>query len=236
MLKYKRILLKLSGESLLGQASHGIDASRLESFAAQIARIRQMGAEIGLVVGGGNIFRGLAGSRIGYDRVKGDYMGMLATVINGLALQSALLTLKTPSLLFTSIRMEPVAEYWNRDKATRALAAGEICIYSGGTGNPFFTTDTTAALRGAETGCEILLKGTRVDGVYSADPEKDPTATRYDSLTFDEAIDKNLKIMDQTAFALCKENNLPVLVFDMNTPGNLERLLSGENIGTVIRN
>ncbi len=236
MLKYKRILLKLSGESLLGQASHGIDATRLESFAAQIARIRKMGAEIGLVIGGGNIFRGLAGSRIGYDRVKGDYMGMLATVINGLALQSALLNLKTPSRLFTSIRMEPVAEYWNRDKATRALAAGEICIYSGGTGNPFFTTDTTAALRGAETGCEILLKGTRVDGVYSADPEKDPTATRYDSLTFDEAIDKNLKIMDQTAFALCKENNLPVLVFDMNTPGNLERLLSGENIGTVIRN
>jgi uridylate kinase len=236
MILYKRVLLKLSGESLLGKANHGIDAAQLESFAAQVAEIREMGVEAGLVIGGGNIFRGLSGAREGYDRVKGDYMGMLATVINGLALQSAFIKKNVPSRLFSSIRMEPVAEYWNRDKVSKALAAGEICIYSGGTGNPYFTTDTTAALRGAETGCEVLLKGTRVDGVYSADPEKDRAATRFESLTFDQAIDQNLKIMDQTAFTLCKENNLPIIVFDMNTRGNLKRLLSGEKIGTLIHN
>jgi uridylate kinase len=234
MKTYKRILLKLSGESLLGQSSHGIDSIKLESFAAQVAEIRKMGIETGLVIGGGNIFRGLSGARAGYDRVKGDYMGMLATVINGLALQSAFLKVKVPSRLFTSIRMEPVAEYWNRDKVNQALASGEICIFSGGTGNPFFTTDTTAALRGVEIDAEVLIKGTRVDGVYSSDPEKDKSAVRYETLTFDEAINLNLKIMDQTAFTLCKENSLPVIVFDMNQPDNLKRLLSGEKIGTII--
>lgn len=234
MKTYKRILLKLSGESLLGQSSHGIDIVKLESFAAQVAEIRQMGIETGLVIGGGNIFRGLSGARAGYDRVKGDYMGMLATVINGLSLQSAFSKVKVPSRLFTSIRMEPVAEYWNRDKVNQALTSGEICIFSGGTGNPFFTTDTTAALRGVEIDAEVLIKGTRVDGVYSSDPEKDKSAVRYESLTFDEAINLNLKIMDQTAFTLCKENNLPVIVFDMNQPDNLKKLLSGEKIGTIV--
>jgi len=235
MATYKRILLKLSGESLLGQSSHGIDTGRLESFTSQVAEIHDLGVQIGLVIGGGNIFRGLSGEKAGYDRVKGDYMGMLATVINGLALQSAFRRSGTPSRLFTAIRMEPVAEYWHRDKAVEALEAGHICIFSGGTGNPFFTTDTTAALRGVEIGAEILLKGTRVDGVYTADPEKNPQAERFDRITFDEVITRNLKIMDQTAFTLCRENNLPILVFDMNTPGNLKRLISGEKIGTIIQ-
>jgi uridylate kinase len=234
MASYKRILLKLSGESLMGNSSHGIDTAQLESFTDQVSEIRQMGVQVGLVIGGGNIFRGLSGQKAGYDRVKGDYMGMLATVVNGLALQSAFLRTNTPSRLFTAIRMEPVAEYWHRDKVVEALEAGQICIFSAGTGNPFFTTDTTAALRGVETGAEILLKGTRVDGVYTADPEKDPSAVRFDSITFDEVISRNLKIMDQTAFTLCRENNLPIMVFDMNTPGNLKRLISGEKIGTVI--
>lgn len=233
-MKYKRILLKLSGESLSGGSAGGIDPLRLETFAGEVAEIRQMGVEIGLVVGGGNIFRGLAGTGAGFDRVKGDYMGMLATVINGLALQSAFLKSGVPSRLFTAIRMEPVAEYWFRDRVTEALKAGEICIFSAGTGNPLFTTDTTAALRGVETGADVLLKGTRVDGVYSADPEKDPSAVRYDRITFQEAIKMNLRIMDQTAFTLCLENNLPVIVFDMTTPGNLRRLVSGENIGTIV--
>lgn len=235
MASYKRILLKLSGESLMGNSSHGIDTAQLESFTDQVSEIRQMGVQVGLVIGGGNIFRGLSGQKAGYDRVKGDYMGMLATVVNGLALQSAFLRTQTPSRLFTAIRMEPVAEYWHRDKVVEALEAGQICIFSAGTGNPFFTTDTTAALRGVETGAEILLKGTRVDGVYTADPEKDPSAVRFDSITFDEVISRNLKIMDQTAFTLCRENNLPIMVFDMNTPGNLKRLISGEKIGTVIQ-
>jgi uridylate kinase len=232
---YKRILLKLSGESLLGQSSQGIDTAQLESFTSQVTEIRNMGVQVGLVIGGGNIFRGLSGAKAGYDRVKGDYMGMLATVINGLALQSSFRQSNTPSRLFTSIRMEPVAEFWHRDKVVEALDAGEVCIFSAGTGNPFFTTDTTAAMRGVEIGAEMLLKGTRVDGVYSADPEKDPEAVRYDTITFDEVIARNLKIMDQTAFTLCKENNLPIMVFDMNTRGNLKRLISGEKIGTIIQ-
>ena len=232
---YKRILLKLSGESLMGQSSHGIDTGRLESFTGQVAEISELGVQVGLVIGGGNIFRGLSGANEGYDRVKGDYMGMLATVINGLALQSAFRQAGTPSRLFTAIRMEPVAEYWHRDKVTEALDAGQVCIFSAGTGNPFFTTDTTAALRGVEIGAEILLKGTRVDGVYSADPEKDPMAVRFDRISFDEVIARDLKIMDQTAFTLCRENNLPILVFDMNTRGNLKRLISGEKIGTIIQ-
>jgi uridylate kinase len=228
MVTYKRILLKLSGESLIGQSSHGIDSARLEEFTAQVSEIHGLGVQIGLVIGGGNIFRGLTGTREGYDRVKGDYMGMLATVINGLALQSAFRKAGTPSRLFTAIRMEPVAEYWYRDRVVEALEAGDICIFSAGTGNPFFTTDTTAALRGVEIGAEVLLKGTRVDGVYSADPEKDPAAVRFDAITFDEVIARNLKIMDQTAFTICRENNLPVVVFDMNTSGNLKRILTGE--------
>lgn len=219
----------------MGQSSHGIDTSQLESFTSQVSEIHELGVQIGLVIGGGNIFRGLSGAKAGYDRVKGDYMGMLATVINGLALQSAFRQSGTLSRLFTAIRMEPVAEYWHRDKVVEALEAGHICIFSAGTGNPFFTTDTTAALRGVEIGAEVLLKGTRVDGVYSADPEKDPQAVRFDSITFDEVITRNLKIMDQTAFTLCRENNLPIMVFDMNTPGNLKRLISGEKIGTIIQ-
>jgi uridylate kinase len=235
MAAYKRILLKLSGESLMGQASHGIDTAQLESFTTQVSEIRDLGVQIGLVIGGGNIFRGLSGTKAGFDRVKGDYMGMLATVINGLALQSAFRQTATPARLFTALRMEPVAEYWYRDTVENALEAGDICIFSGGTGNPFFTTDTTAALRGVEIGAEVLLKGTRVDGVYSADPEKDPNAVRFDSISFDEVIARKLKIMDQTAFTLCQENNLPIMVFDMNSRGNLKRLISGEKIGTIIQ-
>jgi len=235
MVPYKRILLKLSGESLLGQSSHGIDTGQLESFTSQVTEIRNLGVQVGLVIGGGNIFRGLSGAKAGYDRVKGDYMGMLATVVNGLALQSAFLQSGTPSRLFTAIRMEPVAEYWNRDKVVEALESGQVCIFSAGTGNPFFTTDTTAALRGVEIGAEVLVKGTRVDGVYSADPEKDPSATRFSEISFDEVIARKLKIMDQTAFTLCRENNLPILVFDMNTRGNLKKLISGEKIGTIIQ-
>ena len=234
MVTYKRILLKLSGESLIGQSSHGIDTGQLESFTNQVAEIRDLGVQIGLVIGGGNIFRGLSGATAGYDLVKWDYIGMLATVINGLALQSAFSQSGIPARLFTAIRMEPVAEYWHRDKVVEALEAGHVCIFSAGTGNPFFTTDTTAALRGVEIGAEILLKGTRVDGVYSADPEKDPLATRFDLISFDEVITRNLKIMDQTAVTLCRENNLPIMVFDMNTRGNLKRLISGEKIGTII--
>ncbi|MFO7616144.1 MAG: UMP kinase [Bacteroidales bacterium] len=235
MAAYQRILLKLSGESLAGPSSHGINPAPLAQFAEQVAELHQLGVETGLVIGGGNIFRGVSGLQAGFDRVKGDYMGMLATVINGLALQSALLGLGIPARLFTSIRMEPAAEFWNRDLVIKALANKEICIFSGGTGNPFFTTDTTAALRAVETGAEVLLKGTRVDGVYTADPEKDPSATRFDQLTFDEALSRNLRIMDLTAFTLCRENNLPLIVFDMTTPGNLIRLVKGENIGTIIR-
>ena len=220
----------------MGQSSHGIDTGQLENFTSQVAEVSELGVQIGLVIGGGNIFRGLSGANQGYDRVKGDYMGMLATVINGLALQSAFRQSGLPSRLFTAIRMEPVAEYWHRDKVTEALDAGQICIFSAGTGNPFFTTDTTAALRGVEIGAEILLKGTRVDGVYSADPEKDPLAVRFDRISFDEVIALGLRIMDQTAFTLCRENNLPILVFDMNTRGNLKRLISGEKIGTIIQN
>ncbi len=219
----------------MGQSSHGIDTLQLESFTNQVKEIHDLGVQIGLVIGGGNIFRGLSGEKAGFDRVKGDYMGMLATVVNGLALQSAFQKSGTISRLFTAIRMEPVAEFWYRDKVVEALESGHICIFSAGTGNPFFTTDTTAALRGVEIGAEVLLKGTRVDGVYSADPEKDPKAVRFSEISFDEVITRNLKIMDQTAFTLCRENNLPIMVFDMNTPGNLKRLISGEKIGTIIQ-
>lgn len=236
MKKYNRILLKLSGESLMGQQNSGIDPKHLQIYIDQIIKVRELGVQMGIVIGGGNIFRGLSGTEAGFDRVKGDYMGMLATVINGLALQSGFQSKGIPARVFTSIRMEPVAEFWNRDRVIESLEQNEICIFSAGTGNPFFTTDTTAALRAVEIRAEALLKGTRIDGIYSADPEKDPTATKFDSISFDEAITKNLRIMDQTAFTLCKENNLPILVFDMDTPGNLEKLISGQKIGTLVEN
>ncbi|MCK5822303.1 MAG: UMP kinase [Bacteroidales bacterium] len=236
MKKYNRILLKLSGESLMGQQNTGIDPEHLHTYIEQILKVRELGVQIGIVIGGGNIFRGLSGTKAGFDRVKGDYMGMLATVINGLALQSGFQSKGIPARVFTSIRMEPVAEFWNRDRVIEALEKNEICIFSAGTGNPFFTTDTTAALRAVEIKAEALLKGTRVDGVYSADPEKDPTATKFDSISFDEVIKNNLRIMDQTAFTMCRENNLPILVFDMDTPGNLEKLISGQKIGTLVEN
>ncbi|MBN1337863.1 MAG: UMP kinase [Bacteroidales bacterium] len=236
MLKYRRILLKLSGESLSGSKNAGIDPDKLEEYTGQIAEINSMGTGVGIVIGGGNIFRGLSGTEAGFDRVKGDYMGMLATVINGLALQSAFARKGIKSRLFTSIRMEPVAEFWSRDRALEALDGGIICIMAGGTGNPYFTTDTTAALRAVEIRAEILLKGTRVDGVYTADPEKFPDAIRYERVGFEEVLEKNLRIMDQTAFTLCRENKLPILVFNMDIPGSLKKLISGENIGTLIHN
>ncbi|MCD6346253.1 MAG: UMP kinase [Bacteroidales bacterium] len=236
MSNYKRILLKLSGESLMGQQSHGIDNNHLHRYIEQIIAARDMGLEIGIVIGGGNIFRGLAGSEKGIDRVKGDYMGMLATAINGLALQSAFQSRDIPARLFTSIRMEPVADYWNRDLVLESLTKKTICIFSGGTGNPYFTTDTTAALRAVEINADVLLKGTRVDGIYSADPEKDPDATKFETISFDEVIRQNLRIMDQTAFTLCRENQLPILVFNMDTMGNLEKLISGKKIGTLVQN
>lgn len=236
MKKYNRILLKLSGESLMGSQSNGIDPDRLNSYVEQISNIRKQGVQIGIVIGGGNIFRGLSGTEAGIDRVKGDYMGMLATVINGLALQSGFQSKGIPAKLFTSIRMEPVAEFWNRDKVIESLEKNEICVFSAGTGNPYFTTDTTAALRAVEIKAEALLKGTRVDGIYTADPEKDPKARKFDTVSFDDVISKNLRIMDQTAFTLCRENNLSILVFDMDTPGNLEKLISGQKIGTLVEN
>jgi uridylate kinase len=236
MLKYKRILLKLSGESLSGDGNQGIDPVRLDEYINQISEVNQMGVGIGIVIGGGNIFRGLSGTEAGFDRVKGDYMGMLATVINGLALQSAFKKKGIKTRLFTSIRMEPVADYWSRDKVLEALEENTICIFSGGTGNPYFTTDTTAALRGIEIDAEVLLKGTRVDGVYTADPEKDPEAVKYDTVSFKEVLDKNLRIMDQTAFTMCRENKLPILVFNMDEPGNLKKVISGKKVGTLIQN
>ncbi len=236
MKKLNRVLLKLSGESLMGQQKHGIDSQHLTSYIEQISRVRDTGLQIGIVIGGGNIFRGLSGVDAGFDRVKGDYMGMLATAINGLALQSAFHAKQIPAKLFTSIKMEPVADFWNRDSVLEALDQQIICIFSGGTGNPYFTTDTTAALRAVEIKADALLKGTRVDGIYTADPEKDPTATRFDTISFNEVIQRNLRIMDQTAFTLCRENQLPIRVFDMDTPGNLEKLISGQKIGTLVQN
>lgn len=234
MAKYKRILLKLSGESLMGRQNYGIDETRLQEYAAQIAEIAGMGVQVGIVIGGGNIFRGLSGTGRGFDRVKGDQMGMLATVINSLALSSALQVLGVKTHVFTAIRMEPVGEYYSKQKAVDALESGEVAIISGGTGNPYFTTDTASALRAVEIEAEIMMKGTRVDGVYSADPEKNPEALKYEKISFDEVYAKNLRIMDLTATALCKENSLPVLVFNMDKPGNLKKVISGEQVGTVV--
>ncbi len=236
MIKYKRILLKLSGESLMGDEAYGISSERLNEYAEQIKDLLKVGTQVGIVIGGGNIFRGLSGVTSGFDRVKGDQMGMLATVINSLALQSSLSNIGIKSVVSTAVRMEPVGELYNRDKVVDYLESGKVVILSGGTGNPFFTTDTASALRAVEIGAEIILKGTRVDGVYSADPEKDPKAIRYNKISFNEVIKKELNVMDLTAFTMCKENNLPIYVFDMNKKGNLMKVVNGEDIGTLVSN
>ncbi len=236
MAKYKRILLKLSGESLMGEQQHGIDQQRLTDYAEQIAEIVKAGVQVAIVIGGGNIFRGLSGAAKGFDRVKGDQMGMLATVINSLALNSALVNNGIKSKVLTAIRMEPIGEYYSKDKAVELLSNGEVVIISAGTSNPYFTTDTASALRGIEIEADIMLKGTRVDGIYSADPEKDSSATKFEKITFDEIYARNLRIMDLTATTLCKENNLPILVFNMDQKGNLLRVMEGEAIGTIVHN
>ncbi len=234
-MKYRRILLKLSGEALLGEKSFGIDAGQLQQYAIEIKRVAQAGVEIALVIGGGNIFRGMSADQIGIDRVQGDYMGMLATMINAMALQSALENENLYTRLMSGIKMESCAEPYIRRRAVRHLEKGRIVIFGAGTGSPYFTTDSTAALRAIEIEADVVLKGTRVDGIYTADPEKDSTATRYTDISFDEVYQKGLNIMDMTAFTLCQENNLPIIVFDMNKPGNLYSLLFGEHeIGTIV--
>lgn len=235
-MKYSRILLKLSGESLSGDGNQGISNRVLEEYAIQVAEIAEKGCEVAIVIGGGNIFRGLSGTESGFDRVKGDQMGMLATVINSLALESAIIKAGGKAKVFTAIRMEPVGELYNRDKVISDLKNGTVCILSGGTGNPFFTTDTASALRAVEIGAQVLLKGTRVDGVYTADPEKDQDARKFDNISFEEVIERRLKVMDSTAFTMCRENNMPVIVFDMNMTGNLMKVVKGSEIGTLICN
>lgn len=232
---YQRILLKLSGESLMGAKQYGIDEQMLDSYASQIAEVVAMGVQVAIVIGGGNIFRGLSGSAKGFDRVIGDQMGMMATVINSLALNSSLRNAGVRSRVFTAIRMEPVGEYYSKQKAIAALEGGEVVILSGGTGNPFFTTDTASALRAVELEANIMLKGTRVNGIYTADPEKDPKAVKFDEISYDEIYNRNLKVMDLTATTLCKENRMPIYVFDMDTPGNLKKVMSGDAIGTLVK-
>ncbi len=236
MIKYNRILLKLSGESLAGATKQGIDTLRLEEYATQIKQIADIGVQIGVVIGGGNIFRGLSGATKGFDRVQGDQMGMLATVINSLALNSALQANGTKSRVLTSVRMEPVGEYYSKRYAVECLERGEVVIIAGGTSNPYFTTDTASALRAIEIEADVMLKGTRVDGVYTADPEKDPTAVKFDEITYDEVYNRNLKVMDLTATTMCKENSMPIYVFDMDTVGNLKKVVMGESIGTLVKN
>lgn len=233
-MKYRRILLKLSGESLQGEQKYGISTERLHSYAVQIKEVAESGVQVGIVIGGGNIFRGLQGAKQGFDRVKGDQMGMLATIINSLALQTALNGEGVKCKVLTSIRMEPIGEYYSKDKALEYLEAGYVVIIGGGTSNPYFSTDSASALRGIEIEADGFFKGTRVDGIYSADPEKDPTAVKFDEITFDEVYGRNLKIMDMTAFTLCKENGLNIVVFDMDTEGNLKKVLDGEKIGTLV--
>lgn len=220
----------------MGEQSYGIDQKRLSDYAEQISEIASMGIQIGIGIGGGNIFRGLSGATKGFDRVKGDQMGMLATVINSLALNSALQNLGCKSRVLTAIRMEPVGEFYSRDRAIETLENGEVAIFSAGTGNPYFTTDTGSSLRGIEIKADVMLKGTRVDGVYTADPEKDPNATRFDEITFDEVYQRGLKVLDLTATAMCKENNLPVIVFNMDIKGNLKKVLEGKSVGTYVHN
>jgi len=234
-MKYKRILLKLSGEALMGNQQYGIDATRLNEYATEIKAVVDQNVQISIVIGGGNIFRGLKGSIQGFDRVQGDYMGMLATVINSMALQSALNNLSIPTKLLSGIAIDAIAETMSRERALESLNEGKVVIIAAGTGNPYFTTDTAGALRAIETVSDVILKGTRVDGVYTADPEKDPNAVKYDTLTFDEAYEKGLNIMDLTAFTLCKENAMPLIVFDMNKSGNLLKVVNGEKIGTLVQ-
>ena len=233
-MKYKRILLKLSGEALMGDQQYGIDTKRLQEYAIDIKEVVEMGTELAIVIGGGNIFRGVSGAAEGMDRVQGDYMGMLATVINSMALQGALESAGVETRLQTAIHMDQVAEPFIKRRATRHLEKGRVVIFGAGTGNPYFTTDTAATLRAIEINAEVILKGTRVDGIYTADPEKDSSATKYEGVSYNEVMDKDLKVMDLTAFALSKENNLPILVFDMNTRGNLKKVIMGENIGTLV--
>ncbi|MGL5682024.1 MAG: UMP kinase [Marinifilaceae bacterium] len=233
-MQYKRILLKLSGESLMGAQRYGIDVNCVESYARQVREIVEMGIQVGIVIGGGNIFRGLSGTSKGFDRVKGDSMGMLATVINALALSSALDNEGCKNRVLTAIRMEPIGEFYSKHKAVEYLEEGYVTIFSAGTGNPYFTTDTGSSLRAIEIEADAMLKGTRVDGIYTADPEKDETAVKFDTITYDEIFNRGLKVMDLTATAMCKENNLPIVVFNMDKEGNLKKLMSGEKIGTVV--
>ena len=235
-MKYKRILLKLSGEALMGNKSYGIDPETLSVYCEQIKQVAESKVQVAIVIGGGNIFRGLQGAAQGFDRVQGDYMGMLATVINSMALQAELEKQGVVTKLLSGLTIDPIAESTSGRKVVDNLNNGKVVIISGGTGNPFFTTDSASALRAVEMHADVLLKGTRVDGVYTADPEKNPDAVKYDTLTFDEAYEKQLKIMDMTAFTLCRENNLPILVFDMNTKGNLLKVVKGESIGTIVSN
>jgi uridylate kinase len=233
-MKYKRVLLKLSGESLMGGKDYGIDEVRLSEYAEQIKEVVGLGLEVAIVIGGGNIFRGLSGTSKGFDRVKGDQMGMLATTINSLALSSALSAIGQKNRVFTAIRMEPVGDYYSKWKAIESLQQGEVAILSGGTGNPFFTTDTASSLRAIEIEADVMLKGTRVDGIYTADPEKDPNATMFKSITFEEVYEKELRVMDLTATTMCRENNMPVVVFNMDKPGNLKKVVTGDEIGTLV--
>lgn len=234
MIKYKCILLKLSGEALMGQQQYGIDPSRLQEYMEQVKDIHHLGVKIGIVIGGGNIFRGMKGVGKGIDRIRGDYMGMLATAINGLAMSSSLESLGIQSRVLSAIGMDPVGERYSREKVRKALLHDEVVIFVAGTGNPFFTTDTAAALRAIEMEADVLLKGTRVDGIYTADPEKHPDAVKYDHLTFDEAYNRELAIMDLTAFTLCRENKLPLIVFDMNQRGSLKKIVEGNQVGTLV--
>jgi uridylate kinase len=233
-MRFKRILLKLSGESLMGEQGYGIDVNRLNDYARQIKEIHDLGVQISIVIGGGNIFRGLSGAGKGFDRVKGDQMGMCATVINSLALSSALGAVGCKSRVLTAIRMEPIGEFYTKWKAIEAMENGEVVICSAGTGNPYFTTDTGSSLRGIEIEANVMLKGTRVDGVYTADPEKDPTATKFNDITYSEVLSRGLKVMDLTAICMCQDNNLPIYVFNMDVIGNLKKVIEGENIGTLV--
>mgnify|MGYP001771759115 FL=1 len=228
--------MKLSGESLMGKQGNGIDPERLEDYARQIKEIAEMGVQISIVIGGGNIFRGLSGSQKGFDRVKGDQMGMCATVINSLALSSALGAFGVKNKVLTAIRMEPIGEFYSKWKAIEAMEAGYVCIFSAGTGSPYFTTDTGSSLRGIEIEADVMLKGTRVDGIYTADPEKDPTATKFSDITYSEVLERGLKVMDLTAICMCRENNLPIYVFNMDIVGNLKKVMDGEDIGTLVHN
>lgn len=234
MARFNRILLKLSGESLMGKQSYGIDPERLADYARQIKEIHEMGIQIGIVIGGGNIFRGLTGSQKGFDRVKGDQMGMCATVINSLALSSALGAIGVKTKVLTAIRMEPIGEFYSKWKAIETLENGYVCIFSAGTGSPYFTTDTGSSLRGIEIEADVMLKGTRVDGVYTADPEKDPQAEKFTKITYKEVLQRGLKVMDLTAICMCQDNHLPIYVFNMDVVGNLKKVLDGEEIGTLV--